>query len=176
MEVYKYLFFLDNGRITVITYNKNNSKKFSCVTKEGEKEFPITEDFWEWWKDAVCYIEGGVMDFCFIYDIEYSILSAGFIKNAIKPAKSFWTHNIIEEFLKAMPEYAYINLTGCNGKLFPLGNINILTSNTAKMFYTNIEYKGMNNVKAVTGKKENSIVSPLAEYYREILVSESRQA
>lgn len=172
MEVYQYLFFMDNGFITVITYNKNNSTKFSCVTREGEKTFPVTEDFWEWWKDAVCYIEGGAMDFCFIYDIEYSILSASFIKDAIKPAKSFWTYNRIMGFLKAMPEYAYINLTDCKGKIFPL------PGSPSKAFYTNIEYKykNKNNINIMPVNEDSNNISPLAEYYRELMVSENSQA
>lgn len=90
--------FINNNKVytSVVAYNKINSKKFSCVTREGEKEFPI---------------------------------------------------------------------------------VNILVSgNSSKIFHTNIKYDGINNINDITKKEEKSIISPLTEYYRELLVSENGQA
>ena len=73
-SVYRYLFFLYNGEVTVINFEKHGQKKFCYEKREGEKCFPISDDFWDWWKRAAAYINGEPVDFCFLFDNrEYSV-------------------------------------------------------------------------------------------------------
>lgn len=73
MKVFQYLFFLYQDTVTVIAYDKYGEKKFSYITAQGEKKFPVTDDFWSWWKGQTSYISGELIDFCFIYDRELPV-------------------------------------------------------------------------------------------------------
>lgn len=172
MKVYQHLFFLNKDMVTVAEYN-NSEKEFSYIRNKGEEEFPVTEDFWQWWKEAVSYISGEITDFCFIYDKEYNILSDGFIKNTQASGESCWTESRVIQFLTKIPEYGNIILTDCNGKTFPSEN-KAITGKNNETFYTNIEYKGRDRINTVPVKEGNGNISPLAEYYRGIMVSENK--
>ena len=52
------------------------------IKKDGEVDFPVTVDFWDWWKRAISYVEGkDEADFCFIYDKDYDLLHDEFLEN-----------------------------------------------------------------------------------------------
>lgn len=173
MKIYHHLFFLDKDMVAVIEYGRQSEKKFSYITKQGEKKFLFTEDFWKWWKDAMCYIPGELADFCFIYDKEYEMFSRGFVKNMEKSVESCWTETIVRDFLSEMLEYTHITLIGCNGNKITVDKANNeFLDNSPKIFYTDKEYKVSNNNVPV---KEDNRISPLAGYYRELLISERQQ-
>lgn len=99
--VHKFLFYIENGNITVIRYIEAKSeKKLEFLPKEGSRNFPIEEDFWEWWMDAVGYSckKEDQVDFCFLYDNKCSLIQHDFPE----VEKSVWNQEKIEVFLKKL--------------------------------------------------------------------------
>ena len=89
MEIIKNLICLENDRASVIRLKDD---ELNFVKKDGETDFPITIDFWEWWKRVVSYIDGDDVDICFIYDKKYDLLSENNIlkKNIVNTNDSKW--------------------------------------------------------------------------------------
>ena len=138
MDIVKNLICLENNRVSVIRYKAN---KLEFVKKDGEIDFPITMDFWEWWKRAVSYIEGEEVDICFIYDKNYDLLQNDEIikKNVLNSDESIWKIDIIKNyFWKLRPKYFNLVIVSPNEQEFVLGRDN---ADAARRFYTNLDFK-----------------------------------
>ena len=72
MDIVKNIICLENDRASVI---RLKSDKLEFVKKDGEIDFGISIDFWDWWKKVVSYVEGDEVDICFIFDKNYLIYS-----------------------------------------------------------------------------------------------------
>lgn len=175
MKVYQYLFFLYKNTIMVIEYDSQRTEKFFYIKNQGEKMFPVTANFWDWWKSAVCYLSSELTDFCFIYDKEYDIIFDDFVKNTEKPKKSCWTENTVKTFLSTMLEYTHIVLIDCKENKIKIDKSNVeFCDNTPKTFYTNMEYNGNKSNSDITTDEEDNKVSVLARYFRALLASEQQ--
>lgn len=171
--MYQYLFFLNNEKITVIEYDREREKKFKYLSNKGEKTFFITDEFWEWWSNAVSYVEGQSVDFCFIYDKVYDISNDEFVRRLPKVQESCWTRLAIKNFLTTMLGYDDIILRdSCGHELHVRKSEYRHLDSSQKMFYTNMEYTQEDMSIAEKRIKEGEI-SPLAEYWRELLLSEN---
>ena len=80
-----YIFLLDNGKIMIFHAVEDD---FEIIPNLGEECFPIDENFWDWWKETVSYIDGEETDLCFIYDKHYDIIEDAPESGAKK--ESFW--------------------------------------------------------------------------------------
>ena len=161
--VYRYLLFFDREQVMVINYEERDGKKLHYITNQGERQFPFDNDFWAWWKAAVSYIDGEVVDFCFLYDKEYSILNHPF------PAalESCWNQEILEDFFMEMTEYSHLSVRTKDNSEIVINNRNLLISNNIPMvFYTNIPLKTRENTKKTLSKE---VITPFARYCREQL-------
>lgn len=165
---YQYLLFFDKDQVMVIEHEERNGKKLHYITNQGEKQFPLNSDFWTWWKAAVSYIDGEFVDFCFLYDKEYSM-----VKHSLPAVqKSCWDRELVEVFFSEMTEYSHISIMAEDGTEMLIDKKNVLFSdNTPSVFYTNIPLKGDKKVKEIADEKE---INPFARYCRELLEETNR--
>lgn len=162
-SVYQYLFFLYNGEVTVIGYEKHGQKRFRYEKREGETHFPISDDFWDWWRKAAAYINGEPVDFCFLFDNrEYSILSHDFLQ----AENTCWTRKAVEDFFTGMQDFSHISLISENGREVRIDKADqMFADNTVTVFYTNIPLESSKKKMA----SESGDMTPFARYFRELL-------
>lgn len=162
-SVYRYLFFFYNGKITVINYEKHGEKKFRYEKREGEESFPVPDDFWDWWRKAAAYINGELVDFCFLCDHrEYSILSHDFIQ----AESSCWTKTVIEDFFTEMQDFTHVKLISeDSGELWIHKTNQIFADNSEMIFYTNISLEQAGKVVV----SQPGDMTTFARYFRGLL-------
>lgn len=162
-SVYRYLFFLYNGEVTVINFEKHGQKKFCYEKREGEKCFPISDDFWDWWKRAAAYINGEPVDFCFLFDNrEYSVLSHDFVQ----AESTCWTRKVVEDFFTGMQDFSHTSLVSEDGGELRIENTGqMFADNSVTVFYTNISLESSPR----TVVSESGDMTPFARYFRELL-------
>ena len=143
MDIIKNLICLENNKASVIRLKED---KLEFVKKDGEVDFPITVDFWEWWKNVVSYINGDSVDICFVYDKQYDLLLENDItkNNIINSNNSNWEIEYIKQyFWKLKPTYFNLVIVGPEQQEYALSGDNNVV---AKRFYTNLNFKVPNNV------------------------------
>ncbi len=110
--VYRYLILFEKGQVTVADYERKQGKGMAYITREGEKTFPVTDDFWSWWKDAVSYIAGEPVDLCILYDKD-----PGILEHHMETVKvSAWNRENVEEYIMAMTDYSLIGVVTADGR------------------------------------------------------------
>ena len=155
MEVIKNLICFEKDKASVI---RLKSDKMEFVKKDGEIEFPITIDFWDWWKKVVSYIEGDFVDICFVYDKNYDLLQESEVisNNIINSKDSSWKiEHIKSYFWELKPTYINLVIIGAEQQEYDLSGHKGATS---KRFYTNLDFKVANlksNVSQTNRKKES---------------------
>lgn len=176
--VKKNIIFIEKNTVSVIRH-KGNTIEF--IKKDGEIDFDIFEDFWEWWKNAVSYLKDDETDLCFIYDKDYKLLHDEFL-NEIKmvdPSETIWNVNYIKNFFwELKPTYFSVCLVAPSGIETLLGS-DKAKKNMQKRFYTNMEFSRMeksisdNNLKNENGEeiKEDEI-SSIAKFFTDLLRKE----
>lgn len=162
MIIHKYLFFVEENQVCVYYYNQEK-REFKCETNQGEKRFPISSDFWNWWIEASSFNkQNDCVDFCFISDKNYDF----FKHNFNKANKSIWTNSIIEKFFITEIEYSHIRLKNEEGtiiKSYDKGN-KAFSDNSIKIFFTNIH---LDDIKEKIPESDNSEeISDFARYFR----------
>lgn len=160
---------------------KNGRLEF--LKKDGEWEFPITLDFWDWWKKAISYIDGDSVDICYIYDKDYDFLHEEFVENnnALNTEGSSWNLEYIKSyFWKLKPTYFSISIIGLSEQEYNLGGDGS-TSKYRKRFYTNLNFKATEvaNIKVGAEEKLNAEVvskpidendfSPVAKFFVDMI-------
>lgn len=144
MDIVKNLICLENDKASVI---RLKADKMEFVKKDGEIEFPITIDFWDWWKRVVSYIDGDPVDICFVYDKQYDLLSENDINknNIINTEGSCWkVEHIKSYFWELKPTYINIVIVGAEQQEYVLGGEK---SAASRRFYTNLDFNDL-DVKA----------------------------
>lgn len=167
-EIYEYLFFIENEYVTVYQFLKGK-KKFEYLKRDGSVSYPITKDFWEWWKRASDYVEEvDKLDFCFIYDTDNILISDPFLKNMDMVAeKSCWDKEAVKSFFNEMVENTHIELCLPDGKVESFDKENQLFGgalNVKKKFFTNIEIESSNDSVVM----DKNGISPFALYFQEL--------
>ena len=138
MDIVKNIICIENNRASVIRYKAG---KLEFVKKDGEVDFPITIDFWEWWKRAVSYIDGEMVDICFVYDKSYDLLQDNEIveKNILNSETSSWKiEHIKSYFWELKPTYINLTIVGPDEQEYILGGEKGAAS---RRFYTNLCFK-----------------------------------
>lgn len=180
----KNMIFLEKNNASVI---RHRGDKLEFIKKDGEVDFPITIDFWEWWKRAVSYVNGDKVDLCLIYDKEYDLLQDSFLGNLEKVSKeeTVWNEEYIKSFFwELKPTYFNVCLSGPDGENFYLEDNN--NPIQQKRYYTNIildTKKCIAKEKEENPKKENKAlnpidendISPIAKYFVDLIHSERRK-
>ena len=141
MDIVKNLICLEKDQASVIRFR---SDKLEFIKKDGEIDFPITIDFWDWWKKVVSYVDGDEVDLCFVYDKNYDLLQNDEIltNNVINSEKSSWKiEHIKSYFWELKPTYVNLLIVGPEQQECPLGQKNDVTS---KRFQTNLDFKVLN--------------------------------
>lgn len=171
--MYRYLFFLEQGKISVIHYDMQNKRKLDYEKNKGEKTFPIPNDFWLWWKEAASYSDGEAVDFCFIYDTkEYDILRDEFIQNVNRTECSCWTRSAVKRFFLDILRYSHIDLYMVDGHKVSFHQQNMeFTDNSLRTFYTDLCFIDKKDGEGERGVQREGI-TPLARYYIELLEAE----
>lgn len=164
MVIHKYLFFVEEDQVMVYILN---GKEFDCETNQGEKRFPVSNDFWDWWIEAASFNkENDCVDFCFISDRNYDFINHNFYK----AEESIWKNSIIEKFFMTKIEYSQIRLKNEEQtitKSYHKGNTPF-SDNSIRIFYTNIylENKSRNKLNVDKNTDENDEeISDLARYF-----------
>lgn len=137
MNIIKNLICLENDKASVIRFV---SDKMEFIRKDGEVDFPITTDFWDWWKKVVSYIDGDPVDICFVYDKNYDLLQGNDIpkNNIINSEESAWkVEHIKSYFWELKPTYINLVIVGSEGQEYPL---NKNTDATSRRFQTNLNF------------------------------------
>ena len=130
-----YIFLLDNEKIMICHAVKDD---FEIIPKLGEERFPIDEEFWDWWKEAVSYIDGEKTDFCFIYDKHYDIIENAPESETENSKESYWHIEKIAKFLKRSTKSGSIRLITADKNEIPLKLW--ADEGSAKVFYTNMTF------------------------------------
>ena len=141
MDIVKNLICLENDRASVIRFK---SDKLEFVRKDGEIDFPITIDFWDWWKKVVSYIEGEPVDICFVYDKNYDLLQENEVikNNIINSEESSWkVEHIKSYFWELKPTYLNLVIVGPEQQEYPLNGDKGAAS---RRFQTNLNFKVLN--------------------------------
>ena len=157
----KNLICLENNKVSVIRLKDD---KLEFIKKDGEIEFPITADFWEWWKRSVQYILGEQIDLCFVYDKNYDLLNEREVlqNNIINTEASEWkVEHIKSYFWELKPTYLNITIVGINQQEYILGTTDS-TINTRK-FCTNLEFEANISGKGVKKENKRNIEEPLTD-------------
>ena len=135
------------------------SDKLEFVRKDGEIDFPITIDFWEWWKKVVSYIDGDPVDICFVYDKNYDLLQENDIikNNIINSEESSWkVEHIKSYFWELKPTYLNLVIVGSEQQEYPLNGYKGAAS---RRFQTNLNFpvkKIKSNTSEVSLEKDNT--------------------
>lgn len=165
--VYRYLMVFEEGQVTVVEYSAGTREKIRYVTNQGERVFPVSGDFWTWWKNAVSYLEGEPVDFCFLYDRDYEVLRHGF---GIA-SNTCWNERVIEAFVNEMLDYPRVILTLGDGKKRTITKSKrIFSERNEKEFFTNICLDSKEE-EETGGEEETSL---FARYCRELLEERSQ--
>lgn len=164
---------LEKGRVSVIRHFGDN---IEFIKRDGEVDFPVTVDFWEWWKKALSYLPDDELDICFVYDKEYDLMNNDFYKDALKvnTEDSVWNIKYIKNyFWKLKPTYFNITLIGANSQ-----EITWSCGNGKKCFYTNIniELNEANHAnsqgKTDSDEIDEDNISPIAKYFIDLIRKE----
>jgi hypothetical protein len=174
MDMIKNLICIENSIISVI---RLKSDKLEFLKKDGEVEFPITIDFWDWWKKAISYIEGDSVDMCFVYDKDYDILREDFItqNNILNTEESSWNIKWINSyFWQLKPTYVNVSIIGSENQEFVLGGGT--ASKSGKRFYTNLNFsaESKSQKKATDGNEgvetiDEDDYSPVAKFFIDMI-------
>ncbi len=183
--VHEHLFFVKDNQVTVYRFWKDK-EKFEHLRRDGSITYPITEDFWEWWKEAVDYSEDSEkeedsdqVDFCFIYDKENILISDSFLENVVKKKEeSLWNRKVIRAFFEEIVESTHVELHYANDKVECFDKKIILFApdgNQKKIYYTNLmtEMESSKEAKEKTEDKEE--VSLFTYYFNEVRKQEMRR-
>lgn len=182
MEPIRNLICLDRDRASVIRL-KNDEMQF--VKKDGEVDFPITVDFWEWWKRVVSYVDGDPVDLCFVYDKNYDLLQENDVieNNILNAQESAWKFEHIKHyFWELKPTYINLMIVGENQQECALDGDKSIAN---RRFYTNLDFK-VQNVRTKPSKEvpveveehseeeplEEADITPFAKYFRDLIRKE----
>lgn len=138
MDVVRNLICLENDRASVI---RLKSDKLEFVKKDGEIEFPITIDFWMWWKQVVSYIDGDSVDICFVYDKKYDLLQEQTVleNNILNTENSSWKiQHIKSYFWELKPTYINLLIIGSEQQEYVLSGGK---NSVSRRFYTNLNFQ-----------------------------------
>lgn len=179
MDIIKNLICLDNNKACVIRLKADN---MAFIKKDGEIDFDITVDFWDWWKRVISYIEGEPVDICFIYDKDYDLLKEDSIvqTNIINSEESAWKiEHIKSYFRKLRPTYFNLLMIGPEQQEYALDKNQGIKS---RRFYTNLNFKSLNvpcvqdDNKSLEEATESSIseddITEFAKYFIDLIRSE----
>lgn len=157
MGIVRNLICLENNRASVIRFMAD---KLEFVKKDGEIDFPITLDFWEWWEKVVSYIDGDSVDICFVYDKNYDLLKENnnIIKNnVINSEESRWkVEHIKSYFWELKPTYLNVVIVGPEQQEYPLNGDKGVVS---RIFHTNLNFvvqKTKSNVSQMSSEKDST--------------------
>lgn len=170
-KIHEYIFYIENGYVAVYRFFKR--REFRCLKRDGLIQFPVTEDFWNWWKTSAEYVEEtDQMDFCFLCDqVENIIMSNVFLDLTNQVKKSCWNKKLIGKFFEEILENTHIEVCFSNGKSMRLDKQNQLFNpmqNVKKIFYTNVGVETYDqDTKQIEGE-----MSLLASYYQEKIKKE----
>lgn len=160
MDIVKNIICLDNNTVSVIRFRAN---KLEFVKKDGEVVFPVTVDFWEWWKRVVSYIENDPVDICFVYDKNYDLLQDNEIisKNIINSEESSWRiEHIKSYFWELKPTYLNLLIVGPEEQEYSLGGDKGVASHR---FYTNLSFKSFAPKNSVSENRSSDNLDPVSE-------------
>lgn len=160
MNIVKNIICLDENKASVI---RLISKELEFVKKDGEVDFPIMTDFWNWWKKVVSYVEGDPVDICFVYDKNYDLINECDVyeKNIINSEESIWkVEHIKSYFWNLKPTYLNLMIVGPHNQEYFIGGEG---NAIPRRFYTNLEFKPVN----VGNKKKNSNTVEIKEEGKE---------
>lgn len=161
MDIVKNLICLENNKASVIRFK---SDKLEFIKKDGEIDFPITIDFWEWWKRVVSYIDGDSVDICFVYDKNYDLLQENDVtrNNIINSEDSSWkVEHIKSYFWELKPTYLNLVIVGAEQQEYSLCGDKVTAS---RRFHTNLNFKVINTTSNKSEKNiENDSTSQIAE-------------
>ena len=156
------MIFLKEKQASVFYFNNTKGGKFECVTKGGRDAFPIDENFWDWWKTEVSYIEGRYVDFCFLYDRDYDILVKKF--NMVK--NSEWKEDRITAFLKDRMDDSRVRIVSKgNGGEILIEGASAVEDTKEQIFYTNINLDSLPAPRPL----QQTGTAFFARYFRELL-------
>lgn len=162
MAIHKYLFFIEENQVMVYCYNEKKGE-FKYEKNEGEERFPLSKDFWAWWKEAASFNRNNdSVDFCFICDKICDYINHDFNK----ADKSIWEKSVIQKFFMTQIKYSHIRLKNEEQiiiKSYDKENT-MFSDNSIRIFYTNL-YK--------ESEKSSEGISPLCEYFRNKIENEN---
>lgn len=175
----KNIIFIENSNVSVIRLKKD---RLEFLRKDGEVEFPLTVDFWDWWKKSLSYIDRDEVDICYIYDKDYDILHEKFVQemNILNSEESSWNlHWIKEYFWKLKPTYFSITIVGLSEQEYSLGGDDS-TAKFRKKFYTNLDFnrgaqaelknkKTTRDIESSSEQITDEDFSPVAKYFIDMI-------
>lgn len=144
-QIHNCIIYADKGKVSAATFQND---AYVYVKDDGNNKIQISENFWNWWKEKMEYVEGDVVDICVISDRIYPELELTGFPNIVSEDQTFWTEENIRSFLKEMIEYTKILLKSKNGLEMNVLKEKIMCGgavNNKKVFYTNMNFKRKNS-------------------------------
>lgn len=173
MNIICNLICLEKDRVSVI---RLKDEKLEYVKKDGEIDFPITIDFWDWWKRVVSYVDEDSVDICFVFDKNYDLLlNNDVVKyNIINTKKSSWRKEYIKSYFWTLkPTYFNLVIVDPKEQEYVLNGDKKAFS---KIFHTNLNFNFGSIKQKLTQDSVNEDTleeySTFAKYFIDLIRSE----
>ena len=113
MTIFHCLFWIKGNMITSLLYEAGT---WNILKFKGRKTVPLTDVFWDEWKEYAGMCHGDTTDFCLIYD-EKPALNDALMSENCENAECIWSRNKIEEAVKVLEVTEPTEIRNENGML-----------------------------------------------------------
>lgn len=113
MTIFHCLFWIKGNMITSLLYEAGT---WNILKFKGRKTVPLSDTFWDEWREYAGMCHGDTTDFCLIYD-EKPILKEVLISALCEITECIWSRNKIEEAVKVLEVTEPTEIRNENGML-----------------------------------------------------------
>ena len=143
MTIFHCLFRIRGNMIMSLLYDAG---KLNILKFKGKKAVPLTDTFWDEWKEYAGMCSGDTVDFCLIYD-EKPVVDVALMSAQCESKNCIWSRNKINEALNFLEIREPTKIYSENGIfLLKIGN------------FMNVKEKDIISMKAWYAKAEKDSV------------------
>ena len=113
MTIFHCLFWIKGNMITSLLYEAGT---LNVLKFKGRKTVPLTDVFWDEWKEYAGMCHGDTTDFCLIYD-EKPVLNDALMSAHCENTECIWSRNKIDEAVKVLEVTEPTEIRNENGML-----------------------------------------------------------
>lgn len=113
MTIFHCLFWIKGNMITSLLYEAGT---LNVLKFKGRRTVPLTDVFWDEWKEYAGMCHGDTTDFCLIYD-EKPVLNNALMSAHCENTECIWSRNKIDEAVKVLEVTEPTEIRNENGML-----------------------------------------------------------